>query len=67
MLPSGWSAVTEANMSALAKVIARDSGLDTRDLSTAMVNRGVWEEIWMSCPLRWLKDNDDDDDDDYTL
>ena len=35
-------------MYALAKVIARDAGLDTRDLSTAMVNRGVWEEISMN-------------------
>jgi len=35
-------------MSALAKVIARDSGLDTRDLSTAMVNRGAWKEISMN-------------------
>ena len=34
-------------MSALAKVIARDSGLDTRDLRTATVNRGAWEEISM--------------------
>ena len=31
-------------------VIARDSGLDMRDLSTAMVNRGVWEEIPMNVP-----------------
>ena len=49
------------------EVIARDSGFDTRDLRTAMVNRGVWEEISMnalSCPLRWSKDDDDDDDDD---
>ena len=34
-------------MSALAKVIARDSGLDTRDLRTATVNRVAWEEISM--------------------
>ena len=37
------------------EVIARDSGFDTKDLRTAMVNRGVWEEISMnvlSCPLR---------------
>ena len=31
-------------------VIARDSGLDMRDLSTTMVNRGVWEEIPMNVP-----------------
>ena len=31
-------------------VIARDSGLDMRDLSTAMANRGVWEEIPMNVP-----------------
>ena len=31
-------------------VIARDLGLDMRDLSTAMVNRGVWEEIPMNVP-----------------
>ena len=34
-------------MSALAKVIARDSGLDTRDLRTATVNRVAWEEMSM--------------------
>ena len=31
-------------------VIARDLGLDMRDLSTVMVNRGVWEEIPMNVP-----------------
>ena len=31
-------------------VIARDLGLDMRDLSTAMVKRGVWEEIPMDVP-----------------
>ena len=30
------------------ELIARDSGLDTMDLSTAMANRGVWEEISMN-------------------
>ena len=30
------------------ELIARDSGLDTMDLSTAMANRGVWEEISMT-------------------
>ena len=30
------------------KLIARDSGLDTMDLSTAMANHGVWEEISMT-------------------
>ena len=48
------------------EVIARDSGFDTGDLRTAMVNRGVWEEISvnaLSRPLRWSKDDDDDDDD----
>ena len=30
------------------EVIAMDSGLDTRNLSTAMVNCGVWEEISMN-------------------
>ena len=40
---------------AYPEVIARDSGFDTRDLRTAMVNRGVWEEISvnvLSRPLR---------------
>ena len=32
------------------EVIAMDSGLDTRNLSTAMVNCGVWEEISMNVP-----------------
>ena len=37
-----------------------------RDPSTAMANRGVWEEMSMkiSCPLQWWKYDDDDDDDD---
>jgi len=30
------------------ELIARDSGLDTMELSTAMENRGVWEEISMT-------------------
>ena len=32
------------------EVIAMDSGLDSRNLSTAMVNLGVWEEISMNVP-----------------
>ena len=46
------------------EVTARDSGFDTRDLSIAMANCGVWEEISMnvlSRPLRLSKDDDDDD------
>ena len=35
-------------MYALAEVMARHSGLYTRDLSTAMVNCGAWEEISMN-------------------
>ena len=31
-----------------AKLIARESGLDTIELSTAMANCGVWEEISMT-------------------
>ena len=33
------------------KVTARDSGLDMRDLSVTMVNRGVWEGISMNVPF----------------
>ena len=33
------------------EVTARDSGLDTRDLSVMMVNRGVWEGISMNVPF----------------
>ena len=36
------------SMSLIPKVIARDSGLDMRDMSTEMANRGVWEEISMN-------------------
>ena len=32
------------------EVIVRDTGLDTRDLITAIANRGVREEISMSVP-----------------
>ena len=37
-----------------------------RDPSTAIANRGVWEEMSMkmSRPLQWCKCDDDDDDDD---
>ena len=42
---------------------SRDSGLDTRDLSSAMANSSVWEEISVNAPprsLRWSKDEDDE-------
>ena len=43
-------------------MIAKNSGLvlDTRDLSTAMVSHGVWEEISKNFPSILVKDNDDD-------
>ena len=47
-----WCLVGKVNWCKLTypEVIAMDSGLDTRNLSTAMVNCGVWEEISMNVP-----------------